>query len=552
MKIKKIEPAKNAYQSPLLIKNLFDYCTTLNPENEIVYRDVSRYNYHEFKKRVNKYANMLKNLGIEGGETIAVMDYDSHRYLEAYFAVPMTGNILHMINWRLSSEQIHYTINHAEDLVIIAHADFLPVLEHFAGSMPSLKYLIICKDDDSQVFSETLQIHGEYEDLMSQVSDKYEFEDFDEDAVATTFYSTGTTGDPKGVFFTHRQLVLHTYNLAATLGFSGSIACRMSANDVYLPLTPMFHVHAWGFPFLATAYSLKQVYVGKFTPDVFIDLFKKEKPTFSHCVPTILQMILDNHSSDQLDLHNWKVVIGGAPMTKKLAKHALEKGVDVVVGYGMSETCPIIALTHIAPKYKNTDLEIQAEMRIRTGIRPLMVDIKIINDEGKIIEPNDKEQGEITVRAPWLTQGYYREIKRGQELWESGYLHTSDIATINSDNSMRITDRIKDVIKSGGEWISSVQLEDIINSHEAVSEVAVVGIPDEKWSERPLAMIVLKPNKTVTAEELKKYLNKFAESEVISKWAVPQTIEFVTEIPKTSVGKINKKLIRTLYTEQEA
>ncbi|MDR1149592.1 MAG: fatty acid--CoA ligase [Spirochaetaceae bacterium] len=551
MRIKKIRPAKNAYKSPLLIKNLFEYSTTLNPENEIIYRDVSRYNYRDFQKRVKKYANMLENMGLKGGETIAVMDYDSHRFLEAYFAIPMTGNVLHMINWRLSSEQILYTINHAEDLVIIAHADFLPVLEHFAGSMPSLKYLIICKDYDSEIHSEALHIYGEYEELMNEASDEYEFEDFDEDAVATTFYSTGTTGDPKGVFFTHRQLVLHTYNLAATLGFSGSTACRMTSNDVYLPLTPMFHVHAWGFPFLATAYSLKQVYVGKFTPDTFIELFKKEKPTFSHCVPTILQMILDNNNSDNLDLSKWKVVTGGTPMTRNLAKRALEKGVDVIVGYGMSETCPIIALTHIDPKYKNLDLDHHVEMRIRTGVPPLLSDIKIINDNGQTVQKDDVEQGEIIVRAPWLTQGYYKEPKQGLELWEGGgggYLHTGDIATINPDNSIRITDRIKDIIKIGGEWISSVQLENIINSHESVSEVAVVGIPDEKWSESPFALIVLKPNMTLSQEELKNYLKKFVDSEIISKWAIPQTVEFVNEIPKTSVGKIDKKLIRNQFS----
>ena len=545
-----INPAENAYKFPLLIKSLFDYCTTLNPDNEIIYRDVSRYNYREFKKRVCKYANMIKNLHLDGGETIAVMDYDSHRYLESYFAVPMTGNVLHMINWRLSSDQILYTINHAEDLVIIAHIDFLPVLEHFAGSIPSLKYLIICKDDDStEIHSDALHIHGEYEELMAQASDEYDFEDFDEDAVATLFYSTGTTGDPKGVYFTHRQLVLHTYNLATTLGFSSSIACRMHSNDVYLPLTPMFHVHAWGFPFLATAFSLKQVYPGKFTPEVFLSLFKKEKPTLSHCVPTILQMILNSNDTD-LDLSGWKVIIGGAPMTQKLAKQALEKGIDVVVGYGMSETCPIIALTHIDPKFKDIDIDLQAELRIRTGVPPFLVDIKIIDDDGQIIKQDDKEQGEITVRAPWLTQGYYKETKRGIELWEGGYLHTGDIATMNTYNSMKITDRIKDVIKSGGEWISSIQLEDIINSHEAVAEVAVIGVPDEKWSERPFALISLKPNTNLTENEVKSFLEKFAQSNTISKWAIPQSIEFVNEIPKTSVGKLNKKLIRSRYLEK--
>lgn len=549
MIFKKINSVKNAHKSPLLIKGLYDYCTTLNPDNEIIYKDISRYNYREFKKRVQRYANMLRNLGIDGGETIAVMDYDSHRYLESYFAIPMTGNVLHMINWRLSAEQIHYTINHAEDLVIIAHADFLPILEKFAGDMPSLKYLIICKDDDAIITSENLSITGEYEQLMAEASDSYEFEEFDEDAVATTFYTTGTTGNPKGVYFTHRQLVLHTYNTAASFGFSGSIACRLNSNDVYLPLTPMFHVHAWGFPYLATTFSLKQIYPGKFNLNGFIDIFTKEKPTFSHCVPTILQMILESNETKDIDFNGWKVIIGGASLTKKLAKNALEKNIDIMSGYGMSETCPIITLTHIDPKYKNLDIDEQSEMRIRTGTPVLFTTVKIINEQGDHVQNNDVEQGEIIIRAPWLTQGYFKDEERGNELWSEQYLHTGDVATINSNNSINITDRIKDIIKSGGEWISSVQLENIITGHESVAETAVIGIPDEKWSEKPCAFIVLKPNMTLTHDELKDYLKEYTESGILSKWAIPQNIKFVSEIPKTSVGKLNKKLIRKQFVE---
>lgn len=549
MIFKKICSVKNAHKSQLLIKGLYDYCTVLNPENEIIYKNISRYNYREFKKRVQRYANMLRKLGIDGGQTIAVMDYDSHRYLESYFAIPMTGNVLHMINWRLSAEQIHYTINHAEDLVIIVHSDFLPILEKFVGKMPSLKYIIICKDEPTNVPSDVLDIYGEYEELMSQASDKYEFEDFDEDAVATTFYTTGTTGDPKGVYFTHRQLVLHTYNLAASFGFSGSIACRLSSNDVYLPLTPMFHVHAWGFPYLATTFSLKQIYPGKFTLDGIIDIFSKKRPTFSHCVPTILQMILESNETKDIDFAGWKIIIGGASLTKKLAKNALERNIDIMTGYGMSETCPITILTHIDPKYKDLDLDKQSEMRIRTGTPVLFSTVKLVNENGQPIQNDDKEQGEIILRAPWLTQGYFKDEERGRELWSDEYLHTGDLATINSNNSINITDRIKDVIKSGGEWISSVQLENIITSHEAVAETAVIGIPDEKWSEKPFALIVLKPDMNLTHDELKNYLKQYTDSGILSKWAIPQSIKFVSEIPKTSVGKINKKLIRNQMAE---
>jgi fatty-acyl-CoA synthase len=546
MKIKKNPSASNAWKYPLLIKSILHYSLILEPEREIVYRDKLRYNYFEFNKRVRKFANLLKNMGLQGGETVAVMDYDSHRYLESYFAVPMTGNVLHTINWRLSPAQILYSINHAEDVVIIVNSDFLPILESFEGQMPTVKKIIIATDNDTLPVTK-LKSEGEYEALLKTASDIYEFPDFDEDAIATTFYTTGTTGNPKGVFFTHRQLVLHTLGLANTFGFMGSAACRANSNDVYMPLTPLFHVHGWGFPFLATMYSMKQIYIGKFEPEMVLKLFATEKPTVSHCVPAILQMLVVHPAAQALDLSKWKVIIGGAAFPKALAKAALQRGVDVITGYGMSETCPVLTTTYINEEDKNKDIDWHVEARTRTGVPAPFVELKIISDENQPVQNNDDDMGEITVRSPWLTQGYYKEPEKSEELWRSGYLHTGDVATVNERNNIKIADRIKDIIKTGGEWISSVDLENLIGQHPAIAEVAVVGIPDAKWDERPHAMIVLKQGQELTKEELKKFLKQFVDSGQINKWTVPVAVDFVAAIPKTSVGKIDKKVIRAPF-----
>lgn len=543
MNLRKIPPASTAFACPLLIKSLLRYSTLLEPEREIVYRDRVRYNYFELQKRVARLANVFKNLGLTGGETIAVMDYDSHRYLESFFAIPMTGHVIHTINWRLSPAQILYTINHAEDVVILAHADFVPLLAQLAGEFTTVRQIIVATEDGPMPET-SLTVAGEYEELLAAASDEYEFEDFDEDAVATTFYTTGTTGNPKGVFFTHRQIVLHT--LAVAINFAATAAtCRFNNADVYMPLTPFFHVHAWGFPFLATMLGMKQVYVGKFEPEMTLKLFLTHRPTISHCVPTILQMFVTHPATQAVDLSGWKVIIGGSALPRALAKAALQRGVDLVTGYGMSETCPLLSTTYLPLHQRDgLDLDGQVEARTRAGAAAVLVELRVVDETGHDVPTDDETMGEIVARAPWLTQGYFREPEKSDELWRGGWLHTGDVATMNEKREIKIADRIKDVIKTGGEWISSIDLENLIGQHPAVAEVAVVGIPDAKWGERPHASIVLKPNQTATADGIRAHLQPSVERGDISKWTVPETIAFVDAIPKTSVGKIDKKLIR--------
>jgi len=543
MNLKKIPPAPSAFAYPLLIKSLLSYSTQLEPEREIVYRDRMRYNYFELKKRVARLANVFKNLGLNGGETIAVMDYDSHRYLESFFAIPMTGHVIHTINWRLSPAQILYTINHAEDVVILAHADFVPLLTQLAPQFTTVRQLIVATED-APMPETSLNVVGEYEELLAAASEQYEFEDFDEDAVATTFYTTGTTGNPKGVFFTHRQIVLHTLGAAVNLSATAA-TCRFNNADVYMPLTPFFHVHAWGFPFLATMLGMKQVYVGKFELETTLKLFLTHRPTFSHCVPTILQMFVTHPATQAVDFSGWKVIIGGSALPKALAKAALQRGVDVVTGYGMSETCPFLSTVYLPLTERDTlDLDAQVTARTRTGTAAVLVEIRVVDEAGNDVPTDDETMGEIIVRAPWLTQGYFKEPEKSEELWRGGWLHTGDVATIDDRRRLKIADRIKDVIKTGGEWVSSIELEGLIGLHPAVAEVAVVGIADVKWGERPHASIALKPGQTASADDIRAHLQPYVERGDISKWVVPELIAFVEAIPKTSVGKMDKKVIR--------
>ena len=548
MNTKILPKSQNVYEYPLLIKRILEQSLKYEPNNEIVYRDVMRYNYFDLNSRVRKLANALRRLGVNAGDTVAVIDFDSHRYLELYFAIPMIGAVLHTINYRLSPSQALYTINHAEDKIIFTHTDFLPLIEGIQKEMKTVEK-IVAITDYKELPETSVDIFGKYEELLANENDEYDFPDFDENSVATIFYTTGTTGNPKGVYFSHRQLVLHTLGLMGSLGSYDS-ACRFRSNDNYMPLTPMFHVHAWGIPYLATMLGVKQVYPGRYEPEMLLKLLLSEKITFSHCVPTILHMLVSSPVVKTVDLTNWKVVIGGAALPSGLAQKALELGIDVITGYGLSETCPVLTLSYLNEKDRSLSIEEQVKIRTKTGIPVPLVELKIVNDEGEALPHDGKSVGEIVVRTPWLTEGYFKEPEKSDELWKDGYLHTGDVAYVDEKNFVKITDRIKDVIKTGGEWVSSLELENLISKHSAVSEVAVVGIPDEVWTERPHAMIVLKEGETVDKSDIQEFLQQFVQNGTINKWTVPDSIAFVEAIPKTSVGKIDKKKIRSELLKQ--
>ncbi|HRX62194.1 MAG TPA: fatty acid--CoA ligase [Candidatus Competibacter sp.] len=548
MPAKTIDRTPSADSYPLLIKNLLRNPVRQFPKQEIVYGDFRRQTYRELGERIGRLASGLAGLGIKPGDTVAVMDWDSHRYLECFFAVPMLGAVLHTVNIRLSPEQILYTINHAEDDVILLNAEFLPILETIRDRIEPVKKLVLLNDAD-QAPTTVLDIATDYEALLATGDPDYRFPDFSEDTRATTFYTTGTTGLPKGVYFSHRQLVLHTFGALAT--FTGTDQGRFGRDDVYMPITPMFHVHAWGVPYVATALGVKQIYPGRYVPDHLLTLIEREKVTFSHCVPTILQMLLDNPKVNETDLSRWKVIIGGAALPRALAKQARDRGIDIFTGYGMSETCPLLTLAHLKPHMLDWDEERQLEIRCKTGLPMPLVELRVVDEEMNDLPHDGKTPGEVVVRAPWLTQGYLKDPKNSEMLWHGGYLHTGDIGTIDEEGYLKITDRLKDVIKTGGEWISSLELEDLIFKHPAVAEAAVIGIPDSRWGERPVALVVLKRDYAEPIDEaaIRNWLQDFADKGIISKWGIPDRVLLVESIPKTSVGKLNKKAMREQYAQ---
>ena len=537
-----LKPADNAHQYQLLIKRLLMSGPRYNPDQEIVYANRSKYTYKDLVERIHRLANALTDAGIKPGDTVAVMDWDTPRYLECFFAIPMIGAILHTVNVRLSPEQIVYTMNHAEDDAVLVHDDFLPIIEGVKDEIKTVKTWIQVTDSD-KAGNASFDTHGEYEALLAAASDHFDFPDFDENSVATTFYTTGTTGNPKGVYFSHRQLVLHTLSMAGSISHFDEMPLLRSSS-VYMPVTPMFHVHAWGVPYAATMMGIKQVYPGRYEPELLVDLLKEHKVSFSHCVPTIMQMMMATESIKTADLSNWHVLIGGSALTKGLCDAGAKLGIKMFTGYGMSETCPLLSTTHLTPADFELPLEQQTAIRVKTGKAVPMVELEIVDPDGKPVAHDGEAKGEVVARAPWLTQSYFKQPDKGEELWQGGWLHTGDVASMEPDNTLTIKDRIKDVIKTGGEWLSSLDLENMISQHPAVAGAAVVGVPDEKWGERPYALITLKPGESISEQDIKQHLQQFVDSGDINKWAIPEQMRFVEDIPKTSVGKINKKLIR--------
>jgi len=550
MTVKIIASTPSAYAYPLLIKQLLHTPMATAPDQEITYQGKVRYSYRTLRERIGRLASGLAALGVESGQTVAVMDWDSHRYLECFFAVPMMGAVLQTVNVRLNAEQILYTLNHAKADVLLVNRDFFPLLAPIVARLERVRHFVLI-DDDHAPLNSPVSFAAEYEKLIADSDANFVFEDFDENAQATVFYTTGTTGLPKGVYFSHRQLVLHTLGVATCVG-SAAAHGRLHREDVYMPITPMFHVHAWGFPYVATLLGLKQVYPGRYMPGTLLQLITEEKVTFSHCVPSIMQMLLSHPNSNAFDLSGWKVLIGGSAMSPGLAKASLKRGIDLLTGYGMSETCPVLSIAHLHSEDFQSSEEQQITLRCKTGLPLPLVDMRVVSSEMADVAHDGSATGEVVVRSPWLTQGYLDAPQASQELWAGGYLHTQDIGHIDARGYLKITDRIKDVIKTAGEWTSSLQLEDVVTQHEAVLEVAVIGVPDEKWGERPLALVVLKQDfeGRVTEHAVRNFAAHLVDSTGVSRHGVLLQVRFVKTLLKTSVGKINKREMREAYEKQ--
>jgi fatty-acyl-CoA synthase len=536
--VRLVERAAAARGDALMIGHLLRTPLVTSPRQEIVHRDEYRGSYLDLRDRIGRLASALRARGVEEGATVAVLDWDSHRYLECYFAVPMMGSVLQTVNIRLSPEQIAYTLDHARAEVVLVHRDFAPLFAAIRPALPRVREVI-------WIGGGAVEACG-YEGMLAAATVEFPFVDFDENALATTFYTTGTTGLPKAVSFTHRQIVLHTLGVLGALG-SAQLGQSLRHGDVYMPLTPMFHVHAWGVPYVATLLGLKQVYPGRYEPPMLLQLRAREGVTYSHCVPTILQMLLDAADASGSDLAGWKINIGGSALTAALARRALSKGIDVFAAYGMSETCPYLTATRVTPEVLARGLDAEIEVRCRTGLPAPLVDLRLVDEQMHDVPRDGSAVGEIVVRAPWLTLGYVGDPAASEQLWRGGWLHTGDIASQDADGFVQIRDRMKDVIKTGGEWLSSLQIEDLIARHPGVAEVAVIGLPDERWGERPVALIVRRADDAgaaLTAGQVREQLAPHVASGEIVRYAVPERIEFVAALARTSVGKIDKKAMR--------
>ncbi|MBL6750445.1 MAG: fatty acid--CoA ligase [Nevskia sp.] len=537
----------SAYSYPLLLKQLWTAPLNSAPEQEIVYRGERRQTYRQTRERVGRLGSVLAGLGARPGSTVAVMDWDSHRYLECFFAIPMSGCVLQTVNIRLSPEQVLYTLNHAGASIVLVNAEFLPLLESIRDKLETAHTFVLIDDGGAKVDS-PIAFAGEYEALLAAAAPDFDFPEFDENTRASTFYTTGTTGLPKGVYYSHRQIMLHTLTILSTYGVS-PVHGRVHREDVYMPITPMFHVHGWGMPFAATLIGVKQVYPGRYSPELLLKLIREEGVTFSHCVPTLLHMLLSHPDAQRTDLSRLKMVIGGSALSRGLAKAALERGLDVFSGYGMSETGPLQVLNHLSSAELATDIDTQAALRARTGRPVLLSDIRTVDDAMRSVPRDGKSVGEVVFRSPTLTQGYLKEPDKSEELWRGGYLHSGDIGSLSADGILQIADRVKDVVKTGGEWISSLELEDIISQFPGVAEAAVIGVPDAKWGERPVALVVPRPQVTLDTEALLAHVRRFADKGVISRYGVPDRIRIVEALDKTSVGKLDKKRLRLKYAE---
>ncbi len=529
----------------LTISKILGQTLQRNSNREIVYGK-TRYTWPRFFERVQRLASALEGLGVKKGSKVAVVDVDTNRYLEAYFAVPMMGAVLHTVNVRLPLDQVGYTIQHAEDEVVLVRDEFLPLAIKLAPKVKTVKALVTMSDSGSPP---GLPFPGgSYEDLLSSASPHYDFPDLDENTIATMFYTSGTTGFPKGVWFAHRQLILHTLALAAGLS---APPLSVTASDVVLPMVPFFHVHGWGIPYLAGLLGQKIVLAGKYDPASILTMMEKERVTFSNMVPSILNMILNhpeakNHAEA---LSRWKVAVGGAALPRKLALAARSFGIKILAGYGLSETAPVLTLgTPTDDLLELPEEQMLDRVLLKAGTPIPLVDVRVVDEKMRDVPRDSKTMGEVVVRAPWTTREYYKDPEGTKRLWADGWLHTGDIAVMDEKGYLSIVDRMKDVVKSGGEFISTIILEDLLTSHPAVFEAAVVAGKDEKWGERPVAIVTLKPGASATEDELKRHLASYVERGKIASFWMPERVVILTEsLPKTSTGKVDKKPLREKY-----
>ncbi len=537
---------------PLLITDLIRHADRHHGETEIVSKTVEgpgpqgtgavqgsaggmhRYTYREAHRRARRLAKTLATLGVGTGDRVGTLAWNGYRHFEIYYAVAGSGAVIHTINPRLFPEQIVYIANHAEDRYLFVDVTFLPLVEKLAPQLKTVQGYVLMTDRAHMPKSTTLPKLLCYEDLIAGADDDFEWPTFDERTAACLCYSSGTTGNPKGVLYTHRSTILHAYGAALP------DALNVSARDVVLPVVPMFHVNAWGLPYSCALAGAKLVMPGQHLDGRSLhELFESEGVTMSAGVPTVWLGLLNYAKEAKVKFTTLRrLVIGGSACPPALLRSFQEDfGVEVLHAWGMTEMSPLGTLCTLKAKHLGMDRDAQYAVRYKQGRVIFGVDMRVVGEDGRELPRDGKAFGDLQVRGPWVTSGYFKD--EGGDPLVDGWFPTGDVATLDADGYMQITDRSKDVIKSGGEWISSIDLENIAVAHPAVAEAAVIGVQHPKWDERPVLVVVKRQGSEVTRDELLRFYDG-----KIAKWWRPDDVVFVAELPHTATGKLSKVTLR--------
>lgn len=527
---------------PLTLTPILERAPKLFGKREIVTKNgptLDRYTYADWAKRVGRLANVLTKLGVQPGDRVATFAWNNARHLEIYFAVPCMGAVLHPLNLRLPGDQLAYIINHADDQIIFVDTSLLPAVEKLGPHLTNVKHIVVMGDTVPET---TLPNVHAYEDLLRDASPDFAFPALDENEAAGMCYTSGTTGNPKGVVYSHRSLVLHSMGLAMTSSFG------LSESDTILPVVPMFHVMAWSLPFASVMVGAKLVFPGPhLQPRELAELMQAEKVTLTAGVPTIflgLANLLDTEKFDLSALHT--LIVGGSAAPQFLIeKMQKQHGLRIVHAWGMTEMSPLGTVSRLKKAMYDLPEADQYAYRAKQGLPVPGVEIRAMDEMGNEVPWDGKTFGELQVRGPWIARSYYND-ERSAASFQDGWFRTGDVVTIDEEGFVQIVDRTKDLVKSGGEWISSVDLENAIMSHPQVLEAAVIAVHHPKWQERPLACVVPKPDfkGILTKQDIIEHLRpKFAS------WELPDDVIFIDAVPKTSVGKFNKRVLRAEYQD---
>lgn len=520
--------------SPLTITAMFRHGAKIYARSEVVTfmgTECRRAAFATVAQRVGRLAAALHRLGVRPGERVGTLCWNTQEHMEAYLAIPCMGAVLHTLNLRLFPDQLAYVINHAEDRVIILDDSLAPLLARIVDQLKTVRQFIVIGDGDASPLGSVLR----YERLLAEEPPDYDWPDLDERSAAAMCYTSGTTGNPKGVVYSHRSTYLHSLSGCTTSAFG------ISERDRVLPVVPMFHANAWGLPYTGWLAGADFVMPGRFLQaEPLCRLIAAERPTVAGAVPTIWNDILRYGENHPIDLSSLRVVVcGGSAVPRSLMERFQARyGVRITQAWGMTETSPMAAIAHPP---KGAPAEEEMDWRAKTGRLVPGVELRLMHG-GREMPWDGASVGEIEVRGPWVTAAYYGDA--AAEKFDDGWLRTGDVGTVDEKGFIQLTDRSKDVIKSGGEWISSVELETKIMNHPDVLEAAVIGIPDDRWGERPLACVVLRPGAATGVAQLRAFL-----ATQVAKWWIPDSWTFIPEVPRTSVGKFDKKVLRARRSE---